>query len=98
MAGGGSGSDGGAATNASLDSPAGVTLDASGNLYIADTADNRIRMVNANGIITTVAGGGSGGDGGSATNASLDSPSGVAWDADLTITLYACFATLARSF
>ncbi len=66
--------DGGAATNASLNYPYGVALDASGNLYIADTYNNRIRKVDTNGIITTVAGNGSGGysgDGGAATNASL---------------------------
>ena len=76
--------DGGAATNASLYYPAGVAVDAAGNLYIADSDNNRIRKVDTNGIITTVAGnGGSGysGDGGAATNASLDYPDGVAVDA-----------------
>ena len=51
--------DGGAATNASLYYPYGVALDASGNLYIADSDNNRIRKVDTNGIITTVAGNGS---------------------------------------
>jgi len=76
--------DGGPATNASLSSPQGVALDAMGNLYIADTANNRIRQVDTNGIITTVAGNGTGtyaGDGGAATNASLASPYALAWDA-----------------
>src|SRR5205814_249892 len=77
--------DGGAATNASLISPAGVALDASGNLYIADCANDRIRKVTpATGIITTVAGNGSpsfAGDGGAATSASIFSPEGVALDA-----------------
>ena len=50
--------DGGAATNASLYYPSGVALDASGNLYIADQSNNRIRKVDTNGIITTVAGNG----------------------------------------
>jgi sugar lactone lactonase YvrE len=84
VAGGGSGGDGGAATNASLDYPEGVAVDASGNLYIADTDNQRIRKVGTNGIITTVAGNGSSGysgDGGAATNASLDYPEGVAVDA-----------------
>jgi len=74
--------DGGAATNASLWYPTGVVLDAFGNLYIADNDNNRIRMVQTNGIITTVAGGGSSGlgDGGAATNASLHYPSGVNLD------------------
>jgi sugar lactone lactonase YvrE len=73
--------DGGTATNASLNTPSGVALDAKGNLYIADTANNRIRRMDTSGIIATVAGGGSGGDGGAATNASLNGPSGVALDA-----------------
>jgi len=72
--------DGGAATNANLHFPYGVAVDASGNLFIADTFNSRIRMVSTNGIISTVAGGGSGGDGSAATNASLSSPRGVAVD------------------
>jgi sugar lactone lactonase YvrE len=82
--GGGYSGDGGAATNASLYTPAGVAVDALGNLYIADSSNNRIRRVDANGIITTVAGNGSrtyAGDGGAATNASLSSPESVAVDA-----------------
>src|SRR5207244_12569062 len=61
--------DGGAATNASLNYPASVALDASGNLYIADPNNNRIRKVAAaRGSITTVAGGGIDlGDGGAPT-------------------------------
>src|SRR5207245_5021119 len=75
--------DGGAATNASLNYPASVALDASGNLYIADPNNYRIRKVAApTGIITTVAGGGSTlGDGGAATSASLYTPTAVALDA-----------------
>lgn len=73
--------DGGAATNASLYNPTGVALDAVGNLYIGDTANNLVREVNTNGIITTVAGNGYEGDGGPATNAYLSSPQGVAVDA-----------------
>jgi sugar lactone lactonase YvrE len=76
--------DGGAATSASLSSPSGVTFDAAGNLFIADTFNHRIRKVDTNGIITTVAGKsglGYSGDGGLATNASLNSPFGVAFDA-----------------
>lgn len=63
--------DGGAATNAKLNAPVAVVVDSVGNLFIADSGNGRIRMVNPNGLITTVAGGGSGGDGGAATNASL---------------------------
>ena len=76
--------DGGPATTAQLSGPSGVALDASGNFYISDSGNNRIRRVSASGIITTVAGSGIagfGGDGGPATAAQLSSPSGVALDA-----------------
>jgi hypothetical protein len=72
--------DGGAATNAELREPEGVTLDGYGNLFIADTGNERIRKVGTSGIIATVAGGGSSGDGGQATNASLNYPEGVTVD------------------
>ena len=77
--------DGGAATNAALNSPTDVAVDAGGNLFIADSRNNRIRMVALNGIITTVAGNGTqsySGDGGTATNAALNSPNGIAMDAN----------------
>ncbi len=75
--------DGGAATSAQLDTPAGIAVDGNGTLYIADTHNQRVRRV-ANGTITTVAGNGTAafaGDGGTATAASLSSPSAVALDA-----------------
>ncbi len=75
--------DGGAATNTSLYYPYGVAVDSVGNLFIADSDNDRIREVSTNGIITTVAGNGSygfSGDGGAATNASLYYPYGVAVD------------------
>ena len=75
--------DGGPASNASLNEPAGVLLTAAGKLFIADTHNNRIRMVDTNGVITTIAGNGTGafaGDGGPATNASLYEPVGVILD------------------
>ena len=50
--------DGGPATSAKLNDPIGVTEDTSGNLYIADEQNARIRMVSSRGIITTIAGGG----------------------------------------
>ncbi|MGP8214928.1 MAG: T9SS type A sorting domain-containing protein [Bacteroidia bacterium] len=72
--------DGGAATAAELNSPNGVVVDASGDVYIADYANNRIRMVNSSGIISTVAGNGSAGysgDGSAATAAELNHPYGL---------------------
>ena len=76
--------DGGPATSAAISRPAGVTLDVVGNLYIADSQNNRIRMVNPSGNISTIAGiagpGGFGGDGGPATAARLRSPQSVAVD------------------
>jgi sugar lactone lactonase YvrE len=78
--------DGGAAISAKLDAPEGVTVDANGNIYIADEANQRIRKVTAStGIITTVAGigtAGYSGDGGAATSAKLNYPQGVAVDAN----------------
>jgi sugar lactone lactonase YvrE len=81
--------DGGMADTAQLNSPSGVAVGDSGNIYIADTKNNRIRMVSvATGIITTVAGNGVGGysgDGGSALSAELNTPEGVATDASHNI-------------
>ena len=71
--------DGGPATSASL-TPAGVCVDGSGNIYIADDVNNRIRKVSPSGIISTIAGNGNygfSGDGGPATSASLAQPLGV---------------------
>src|ERR1035437_9676901 len=50
--------DGGPAVNAQLNSPQGIALDAAGNVYIADSLNNRVRMVNTNGVISTFAGNG----------------------------------------
>jgi len=78
----GFGGDNGAATSAQLFFPSGVAVDTAGNLYIADSANNRIRKVSG-GVITTVAGNGTqgfSGDNGLATNAQLNFPSGVAVD------------------
>ncbi len=84
--------DGRLAAFAELNEPTGVAVDADGNLYIADSANNVIRRVDAKtGIITTVAGdfaadkandglGGFSGDGGPATSAQLNDPQGVAVD------------------
>ena len=75
--------DGGPAIDAQLSS-LGLTIDTNGNLYISDVANNRIRKVSPAGIITTVAGNGSfgsSGDGGPASSAPLNNPSGLAIDA-----------------
>jgi len=74
--------DGGQARSASLYTPTGVAVDAAGNLYIGEFGNHRARKVSADGVITTVAGGGYAqlGDGGPATSASL-TPSDVAVDA-----------------
>ncbi|HXD92565.1 MAG TPA: T9SS type A sorting domain-containing protein [Bacteroidia bacterium] len=76
--------DGGAATAAELNQPKGITLDAIGNLYIADEYNNRIRKVNTSGIINTIVGNGTqgfSGDGGQATMAELSFPYGIVFDA-----------------
>src|ERR1700722_14223442 len=75
--------DGGPANAAVLNHPVGLAFDSSGNLYIGDSANNRIRMVTPGGTITTVAGNGNpgfSGDGGPATKAELNSPFGIAFD------------------
>jgi uncharacterized protein (TIGR03437 family) len=77
--------DGGLAVQASLNRPQDVIVDASGNIFIADYNNYVVRKVDTNGIITTVAGNGIfaySGDGGPATSASIDGPSGIAVDAN----------------
>jgi sugar lactone lactonase YvrE len=76
--------DGGKATEASFEVPAGLAIDAAGNLYIADRRANRVRRVTPDGIINTYAGGGSPpdalGDGGKATDAQFNDPRGMVVD------------------
>ena len=75
--------DGGKATEAQLSRPSGVAVDGKGNLYIADRSNDRIRMVNSKGIITTFAGDGVDGfkgDSGPAAQAQLSKPFGLALD------------------
>ena len=75
--------DGGPATKAQLDFPAGVAVDQEGNLYISDENNRRIRKVDKDGIITTFAGTGEegySGDGGPATSAKLTDTGGIAFD------------------
>jgi uncharacterized protein (TIGR03437 family) len=80
----GFGGDGGAASKATLSFPAGIAVDGAGRVYIADTDNQVIRMVDNSGTITTIAGspGRSGyvGDGGPATFAGLNNPRGLAVD------------------
>jgi hypothetical protein len=77
--------DGGLATAAELNAPSGIAVDARGDVFIADTGNNRVREVLANGHIRTVAGTGACGstvplrNGGPATKASLCQPGGVAF-------------------
>src|ERR1700741_118902 len=76
--------DGGASTSAQLNAPYGTRFDASGNMYIADALNHRIRKINTNGIITTIAGTGVtgySGDGGAATAAQLSRQTDIAIDA-----------------
>ncbi len=75
--------DGGPATKAFLNRPTNIVIDQQGNLFIADFTNNKIREINTNGIITTVAGNGQAGqsgDGGPAAAAELDRPYGLAVD------------------
>jgi streptogramin lyase len=75
--------DGGAAVSAQLNEPAGITLDDSGNLYVADLRNNRIRKISLAGTITTIAGTGAlgySGDGGLATAARLSCPNTIGLD------------------
>ncbi len=74
--------DGGPALKSQLSSPRGIAVDSSGNLYLADRWNNRIRKI-AGGTISTIAGNGQGnfgGDGGAATSAQLSNPNGIAVD------------------
>lgn len=75
--------DGGAATNAEISWPSGIVCDNVGNIFIADTGNNCIRRISANGIIATIAGNGTNGfsgDGGSSQNAELSNPCGISMD------------------
>jgi glucose/arabinose dehydrogenase len=85
----GSSGDGGLARLADVSCPAGLAFGPDGNLYLSDPGGSRIRRIDRNGVITTVAGsgpvngasGGFAGDGGPATAALLSGPSGLAFDA-----------------
>jgi hypothetical protein len=77
----GSSGDGGAATSAELDGPESLAIDTAGDVFIADSLNNRIREVNADGIISTFAGSeqrGYAGDGKPAVDARFNDPTGLA--------------------
>jgi DNA-binding CsgD family transcriptional regulator/sugar lactone lactonase YvrE len=77
----GSGGDGAPAAQAQLNTPQGLAVDSAGNVYIADTLNNRVRRVDADGTITTVAGTGEdgyAGDGRAGREANLNLPTGLA--------------------
>ena len=80
--------DGGPATSAQVDAPRGAWGDTVGNIYIADTSANKIRVVDTAGNIHTFAGNGTAGsigDGGPATSAEISNPQGVIVDANLNV-------------
>src|SRR5438552_3079554 len=77
VAGGGNGGDGSSALQAKLESPFGVDFDKAGNLYFVEMTGNRVRRIDSNGVVSTIAGTGrkgDGGDGGPAVNAELNGP------------------------
>ncbi|MCC8361654.1 FG-GAP-like repeat-containing protein [Lysobacter sp. A6] len=82
LAGGWTG-DGGQAKAAYLQGPSEVVIDGAGNLYVSSVWANRIRKITPGGVITTLVGGanGFGGDGGQASKALIDRPSGMVFDA-----------------
>jgi len=80
----GSSGDGGPASAAELYNPVGLYIYKGGDIYIADSRNNKIRMINSSGIITTIAGNGIAGisgDGGPAITAELNGPTGMCKDA-----------------
>jgi polygalacturonase/sugar lactone lactonase YvrE len=84
----GSSGDGGPATSAQVNAPRGVWADSVGNVYIADTSNNKIRVIDISGNIHTFAGTGtatSSGDNSLAAAATIDNPQGVMTDANLNV-------------
>ena len=81
IAGSTSGADDGLGINAKFHNPTGVTLDAAGNIYVADAGNNRIRMITPTGTVTTIAGSTVGVTEGTGTAAKFNKPVGIAIDA-----------------
>lgn len=80
--------DGGPATNAQMDYPSGLCVDKAGNIFIADLYNSRVRKIDTEGIITTIAGIGTkafSGDGGPATSAEINNVSAICIDTAGTI-------------
>jgi sugar lactone lactonase YvrE len=76
----------GIGTNANFSNPSGITIDFTGNLYVTDGSNNRIRKITPTGVVTTLAGSGTAGFGdGSAATAGFNFPFGVAVDSSLNV-------------
>ena len=89
LAGSGTGSGGngvfadGTGATASFNSPMGIAVDSSGNVYVADTSNNRIRkIISSTGVVTTLAGSTAGFENGTVSNASFNAPGGVTVDSN----------------
>ncbi|MCE7992289.1 MAG: T9SS type A sorting domain-containing protein [Roseivirga sp.] len=82
LAGSGEGSDDGTGTNTQFDTPTGIAVDNSGNVYVADQFNHRIRKITSGGIVSTLAGSSKGFADGTGTSAQFDTPTGVALDSE----------------
>jgi DNA-binding beta-propeller fold protein YncE len=80
IAGGAPGFANGQGTSALFSGPCGTAIDSSGNLYISDNGNNRIRKINSTGFVTTIAGNTQGTNNGQGTSASFNGPYGIAID------------------